>query len=100
MLVGRWGMALSVIAGAVLLGRVIRAYPYLLPNRLTGLLLYELGPGLVLGLAIGVAIIVTRGSSHRFGARVRLTLFTLTAIIAGIAVLGFEFNASLRGEWL
>ncbi len=100
LLVGRWGMALSTIVGAVLLGRIIRAHPYLLPNRLPGLLLYELGPGLVLGLAIGVAITVTRDSGPRFGTPVRLALFTLAALVAGVAVLAFEFNDALRGHWL
>ena len=100
MLVGRWGMALSIVAGAVLLGRVVRAYPHLLPNRLPGLLLYELGPGLVLGIAIGVATIITRASGPWFTAPKRLALFALAATVAGVVVLGIEFNDSLRGQWL
>src|SRR3546814_2173251 len=47
-LIGRWGMALTLVTGAVLIGRLIRNFPYLLPNRLPGLVLYELGPALIL----------------------------------------------------
>lgn len=100
MLIGRWGAALSLVAGAVLIGRVIRDFPYLLPNRLPGLVLYELGPGLVLAIAIGAAIIVTRGSGPPFGAPVRLALFALAALVVGGAVLAFEFDAVLQGQWL
>lgn len=32
-LIGRWGMALTLVTGAVLIGRLIRNFPYLLPNR-------------------------------------------------------------------
>lgn len=81
-LIGRWGAALSLIAGAVLIGRVIRDFPYLLPNRLPGLVIYELGPSLVLGVAIGAAIIITRNSGPRFGASTRLGLFALFALVA------------------
>src|SRR3546814_910474 len=49
-LIGRWGMALTLVTGAVLIGRLIRNFPYLLPNRLPGLVLYELGPALILVL--------------------------------------------------
>ncbi|WP_156454108.1 hypothetical protein [Sphingomonas sp. CCH18-H6] len=99
-LIGRWGMALSLIVGAVLLGRIVRAFPYYLPNRLPGLLLYELGPGLVLGLAIVTAIAITNDQAPRFVAPKRLALFIFAAIAAGVVVLGFEFNDSLRGQWL
>lgn len=99
-MLGRWGMALALVIGAVLVGRVMRAFPYLLPNRMPGLVLYELGPGLTLALAIGAAITVTRDSSPRLGMTARLALFTLAAIISGIAVLGWEFASSLRGQWL
>ena len=88
---GRWGMAVSYVIGAVLVGRIIRDFPYLLPNRLPGLVLYELGPGLVLTLAIGAAVIITRDIGPRFGAPMRLALFALAAIVAGVAVLAWEF---------
>lgn len=97
---GRWGMALSLVAGAVVAGRVIRAFPQLLPNRLPGLVLYELGPGLALAFAIGSAVIVTGGYDQSFSPSVRLALFTLAALAAGIVVLGWEYATSLRGRWL
>ena len=99
-MLGRWGMAVSLVIAAVLVGRVIRDFPYLLPNRLPGLVLYELGPGLVLALAIGVAVIITSDSGPRLGAATRLALFALAAIIAGVVVLGWEFAETLRGRWI
>ena len=68
-LIGRWGMALSLVIGAVLAGRIIRNFPYLLPNRLPGLVLYELGPALILALAIGAAIAITGSSRLSIPAR-------------------------------
>jgi hypothetical protein len=97
---GRWGMAVSLVIGAVLVGRVIRDCPYLLPNRLPGLVLYELGPGLILALAIGAAVIITRDSGPGVGAPTRLALFALAALIAGVAVLGGEFAEILEGQWI
>lgn len=96
---GRWGLAVSLVIGAVLVGRIIRDFPYLLPNRLPGLVLYELAPGLVLALAIGVAIIITRDSGA-FRARARLALFSLAALVMGVIVLAGEFNDALGGQWL
>ena len=97
---GRWGMAVTLVIGAVLVGRVIRDFPYLLPNRLPGLVLYELGPGLVLALAIGAAVIITRDSGPRLEAFTRLALFALAALIAGLAALGWEYAPVLQGQWL
>lgn len=99
-MIGRWGMAVSLVFGAILVGRVIRRFPYLLPNRLPGLVIYELGPGLVLALAIGAAVILTRDSGPRFSTATRLALFTLAAIFAGAGVLAWEFAPSLRGQWI
>src|SRR3546814_4550538 len=59
-LIGRWGMALTLVTGAVLIGRLIRNFPYLLPNRLPGLVLYELGPALILVAAVGSAVVFTK----------------------------------------
>jgi hypothetical protein len=92
-------MAVSLVVGAVLTGCVIRDFPYLLPNRLPGLVLYELGPGLVLALAIGAGVIITRDSGPRFGALMRFALFALAAIVAGV-VLAWEFTDILRGRWI
>lgn len=97
---GRWGMAVTLVIGAVLVGRIIRDFPYLLPNRLPGLVLYELGPGLMLALAIGVAVIITRDSGPRFTTFTRLALFALAALTTGIAALGWEFAPILQGQWL
>lgn len=97
--VGRWGAAFSLVIGAVLTGRLLRMYPHLLPNRLPGLVLYELGPALVLAAAIGVAIIITRDSGA-LGARARLVLFGLAALVTGVIVLAVEFNGALGGQWL
>lgn len=97
-LIGRWGMALSLAVGAVVIGRVIRNFPYLLPNRLPGLALYELGPALVLALAIGtaIAIAITDTGRPRPGIPARLALFTLAALVAGTVTLAIEFDPSLR----
>ena len=97
---GRWGLSVSLVIGAVLVGRIIRDFPYLLPNRLPGLVLYELGPGLVLALAIGAAVILTRDSGPRLTAFTRLALFALAALTTGIAALGWEFAPVLQGQWL
>jgi hypothetical protein len=97
-LIGRWGMALSLVVGAVLAGRLIRAFPYLLPNRLPGLVLYELGPALILGVAIGAAIAITH--DLRPGIRARLARFALAALVAGAVTLAVEFDAALQGRWL
>jgi hypothetical protein len=99
-MLGRWGMAVSLVIAAVLLGRVIRHFPYLLPNRLPGLVLYELGPGLLLALAIGAAVIVTRDGVTRRGAPTRLALFALAAIVAGVGVLAWEFAGILQEQWI
>ncbi|KTT69107.1 MULTISPECIES: hypothetical protein [Sphingomonas] len=97
--IGRWGAAFSLVIAAVLAGGLIRVYPYLLPNRLPGLILYELGPSLMLAVAIGAALIITRDSSA-LGARARLALFSLAALATGAIVLAVEFNDALRGQWM
>jgi hypothetical protein len=96
--IGRWGAAFSIVIAAVLAGHLIRAYPHLLPNRLPGLILYELGPALILAVAIGAALIITRDRSA-LGARTRLVLFSLAALATGAIVLAAEFNDALRGQW-
>ena len=98
--VGRWGMALTLVTGAVLIGRLIRNFPYLLPNRLPGLVLYELGPGLVLAAAIGIAIAVTHENGAGLCLTARLALFTFAALIAGVFILTTEFAGVLQGQWL
>ena len=99
-LIGRWGAALSLVVGAVLIGRVLRNYPYLLPNRLPGLVLHELGPALILALVIAPAIAITDDGRSRPGIPARLALFALAALVAGGAVLAYEFRAGLGGQWL
>lgn len=96
-LVGRWGLALSLVIGAVLLGRIFRDMPYLLPNRLPGIVLYEMGPGLLLAAGIGCAVAMTPGHCREV---TRVVLFTLAALIAGTLVLGTTHSASLAGQWL
>src|SRR3546814_1776681 len=86
-LIGRWGMALTLVTGAVLIGRLIRNFPYLLPNRLPGLVLYELGPALILVAAVGSAVVFTKEDGPRLGIPARLVLFALVATIAGTATL-------------
>ncbi|MBW6533011.1 hypothetical protein KZ820_19890 [Sphingomonas sp. RRHST34] len=98
-LIGRWGLALSLVIGAVLAGRVIRNFPYLLPNRLPGLVLYELGPALILAFAIGAGIAITDTGKQRPGIPARLALFALTALVAGTVSLALEFGALLQGRW-
>ncbi|WP_151992092.1 hypothetical protein [Sphingomonas aurantiaca] len=93
-------MAVSLVIGAVLVGRVIRNFPYLLPNRLPGLVLYELGPGLAVALAIGAAVTITRENGPRLGELTRLALFVLAAIVAGVVVLVWEFAEILQGQWI
>lgn len=99
-LIGRWGMALSLVIGAVLIGRLIRNFPYLLPNRLPGLILHELGPALVLTLAIGTAIAITDAGRSRPGIPARLALFALAALVAGTIALMIEYGTILQGQWL
>lgn len=98
--VGRWGIAVSLVIGAVLVGCVIRRFPYLLPNRLPGLVLYELGPGLVLTLAIGNAIAITSHAEPRLGIQARLALFALAALLTGTIALAIEYRDVLQGQWL
>lgn len=98
--IGRWGAAFSLVIAAVLAGRLIRAYPHLLPNRLPGLILYELGPALVLALAVGTAIAITEGGRSRPGIPARLALFALAALIAGTVALVIEYGTVLQGRWL
>lgn len=84
----------------MLAGRLLRAYPYLLPNRLPGLVLYELGPALILAFAIGTAIAITDGGRSRPGIPARLALFALAALIAGTVALVIEYGRVLQGRWL
>ncbi|MFS0774201.1 hypothetical protein [Sphingomonas sp. 1P08PE] len=98
--IGRWGAAFSLVIAAVLAGRLLRAYPYLLPNRLPGLVLYELGPALILAFAIGTAIAITDGGRSRPGIPARLALFALAALIAGTVALVIEYGRVLQGRWL
>lgn len=100
LLIGRWGTAVCLVVGAVLIGRLIRDFPYLLPNRLPGLILYELGPALVLALAIGAAIGITDDSGPRLHIPARLALFVLAALVAGAIVLVVEFDDALLGQWI
>lgn len=83
--------------GTVLLGRVIRDMPYLLSNRLPGLVLYEVGPGLLLAVAIWFAVSITRGC---FRARTRLILFVVMSALVGSIAIGNAFVPSLDGHWL
>src|SRR3546814_11642279 len=83
-------MALTLVTGAVLIGRLIRNFPYLLPNRLPGLVLYELGPALILVAAVGSAVVFTKDDGPRLGIPARLVLFALVATIAGTATLPAE----------
>jgi len=99
-LIGRWGAALSLVAGSVLIGRLIRNFPYLLPNRLPGLVLYELGPALILAIAIGSAVALTQHGCGLPGIPARLALFTLFALVAGVTSLAIEFHTILQGSWL
>lgn len=98
-LIGRWGAALALVIGAVLIGRFIRTFPYLLPNRLPGLVLYELGPALILAGAIGAAIVLTDHDGPRLRVPARLALFALAALVAGVVTLAIEFDAALQGRW-
>lgn len=98
-LIGRWGMALSLVVSAVLIGRFIRNFPYLLPNRLAGLVLYELGPALILAIAIGTAVAITQADRSRPGIPARLALFALAALLAGTVSLAIEFASTFQGQW-
>ncbi len=96
-LIGRWGAASSLVVGAVLVGCAIRDMPYLLPNRLPGLVLYELGPGLLLAVAIWFAVHVTRAN---FRASTRLILLVLLATFTGTLIMVGTFASSLGGRWI
>ena len=97
--IGRWGAAFSLVIAAVLAGRLLRAYPYLLPNRLPGLVLYELGPALILAVAIGTAIAITDYDGPHLRIVKRLALLALAALFAGAVTLAIEFGAVLQGQW-
>ncbi|MCC4254685.1 MAG: hypothetical protein VYA35_04230 [Pseudomonadota bacterium] len=71
--------------------------PYLLPNRLPGLVVYEVGPGLLLAVALWFAVSITRGC---FRTRTRLILFVVMAALVGSIAIGNAFAPSLDGRWL
>ena len=98
--IGRWGMALTLVSGAVLIGRLIRNFPYFLPNRLPDLVPYELGPAMVLVAAVGSAMALTNLDRPRFGDKARLVIFAVAALIVGIVTLVVEHAAVLDGQWL
>src|SRR3546814_20395411 len=74
-LIGRWRMALTLVTGAVLIGRLIRTSPYLLPTRLPGLVLYEQRQRLILVAAVASAAVFTKADRHRVDLPVRLMMF-------------------------
>jgi hypothetical protein len=95
--VGNWGLAISMVAGAVLVGRLIRRFPHLLPNRLPGLVLHEIGPGILLALSIGAALAMTRSTGQRTATR--FVVLSLCAAIVGVGSLSYEFGSGLAPEW-
>jgi len=95
--VGNWGLAISMVAGAVLVGRLIRRFQHLLPNRLPGLVLHEIGPGMLLALAIGAALATTRSTGQRTATR--FVVMLLCAAIVGVGSLSYEFGSVLAPEW-
>src|SRR3546814_16904016 len=86
-LIVRWGMALTLVTGAVLIGRLIRNFPYLLPNRLPDLVLYEVRPALHLVAAAGSAVVFTKEEGPRLGIPSRLNQFDLSETLAGTPTL-------------
>jgi hypothetical protein len=63
--------ALSLVIGAVLIGRLIRNFPLSAPEPTAGLVLYELSR-VWSSLAIGTAVIITRDSGPRRRSRLYL----------------------------
>ena len=62
-----------------------------------------LGGTVIMALAIGAAVIITGDSSPRLRAPKRLALFALfalAAVVAGVAVLGWEFAEILQRQWI
>src|SRR3546814_6568253 len=53
---------------------IFRNFPYLLPNRLPGLVLYEPGPALILVAAVGSAVVFTKEDGPRLGIPARLEI--------------------------
>lgn len=86
--IGRWGTSLCVVAGATLLGFVIRDAPFLLPNGFSGLVAYELGPGLILAAGINIAIRWTCGSA--LPPSLRLFVFLGVAVAIGTVAMLLE----------
>jgi CDP-diglyceride synthetase len=91
-LAGTWIMAAALPIAAILIGRLIGNYPQLLPNRLPGLVIHELAPGLLLALAIGAGLALTArtGKSPRFA--IRLAILLTVALTAGVGSLLYEFG--------
>lgn len=91
-LAGTWIIAASLPIAAVLTGRLIRYYPHLLPNRLPGLVLHELAPGLLLALAIGAGLALTAHTARPPRFAIRLAIRLMVALTAGVVSLLYEFG--------
>lgn len=91
-LAGRWIMAAALPIAAVVIARLIRNYPYLLPNGLPGLVLHELAPGLLLALAIGAGLALTGQTATPLRFAIRLAILLTAALIAGVVSLIYEFG--------
>ena len=89
--INRWVVALAPVIVAVPAGRPLPAYPHLLPNMLPDPIVYELGPALIMAVAINAAIIITRVSGS-IGVAARLALFSLAALAKGAIMLAVEFD--------
>lgn len=94
-LAGAWLMAVAIVAGTVIAGRLIANYPYLLPNGLPGLVVYELAPGLLLAIATGAGLALTHHSAKPLGFATRLAILLIAALIAGVVSLLYEFGRVL-----
>jgi hypothetical protein len=91
-LAGTWIMAAALPIAAVLTGRLIAYYPQLLPNRLPGLVIHELAPGLLLALAIGAGLALTARTPKPPRFAIRLAILLMVALTAGVASLLNEFG--------
>ncbi|MGD9658680.1 MAG: hypothetical protein AB7U61_13770 [Methylocystis sp.] len=91
-LAGTWIMAAALPIAAVIAARLIRNYPFLLPNGLPGLVLHEFAPGLLLALAIGSGLALTADTAKPPRFVIRLAILLGVALIAGVVSLIYEFE--------
>lgn len=91
-LAGAWIMATGLVVAAIVAGRMIREFPFFLPNGIAGMVLYENAPGILLTFAIGAALHLTRVRIGGGGIATRLAIFIAAALAASFVALTIEYG--------